>query len=58
MPATKVDHQLIGDVYVEVDAQSVMQLELPPWSESNELTVAVEEDGENPVSLVARCRFC
>lgn len=48
MPTSKVDQQLIGDVSVELDSQSVLGLELPPWSESYELTVAAEEDGEKP----------
>ncbi|PIL27451.1 hypothetical protein GSI_10600 [Ganoderma sinense ZZ0214-1] len=46
MPTSKVDQQLIGDVSVELDSQSVMQLELPPWSESYELTVVMEEDDQ------------
>ena len=46
MPNTKVDQQQIGDVAFEVDTQSVIQIELPPWSESYELSSA-EMDGQN-----------
>ncbi len=58
MPTSKVDHQQIGDVSVEVDTQSIMQLELPPWSESYELSVSAEDDGKKPVSLFYQWPFC
>ena len=58
MPTSKVDQQLIGDVSVELDSQSVLGLELPPWSESDELTVAAEEDGEKPAHPFCRWTTC
>ena len=45
MPSSKVDHQQIADVQdFDVDTQSIMQIEVPPWSESYDLSSA-EQDG-------------
>ncbi|TBU31477.1 beach-domain-containing protein [Dichomitus squalens] len=44
MPNTKIDQQQIADVSFEVDTQSVMQIELPPWSESYDLSSAEMDD--------------
>ena len=47
MPSSKVDHQQIADMQdFDVDTQSVMQIEVPPWSESYDLSA--EHDGEAP----------
>lgn len=52
MPSSKVDQQQIGDVEsFDVDTQSIMQIEVPPWSESYELSSA-EVDGEPARTLV------
>ncbi|KAH9919489.1 beach-domain-containing protein [Epithele typhae] len=45
MPNSKVDHQQIADVQdFDVDTQSIMQLEVPPWSESYELSATEQDD--------------
>ncbi|KAI0746713.1 beach-domain-containing protein [Daedaleopsis nitida] len=45
MPSSKVDHQQIGDVAeLDVDTQSIMQIEVPPWSESYDLSSTDIED--------------
>ena len=46
MPSSKVDQLQIGDVQsLDVDTQSIMQIEVPPWSESYGLS-STEVDGE------------
>ena len=46
MPSSKVDQLQIGDVQsLDVDTQSIMQIEVPPWSESYDLS-STEVDGE------------
>ncbi len=46
MPSSKVDHQQAGDVQdIDVDTQSIMQIEVPPWSETYDLS-STEVDGE------------
>ena len=45
MPISKVDYQQIADMQdFDVDTQSIMQIEVPPWSESYDLSSA-EQDG-------------
>ncbi|RPD65419.1 beach-domain-containing protein [Lentinus tigrinus ALCF2SS1-7] len=45
MPSSKVDQQQIGDVQsLDVDTQSIMQIEVPPWSESYDLSSTEVDD--------------
>ena len=47
LASSKVDHQQIGDVQdLDVDTQSIMQIEVPPWSESYDLS-STDVDGES-----------
>lgn len=50
LPSSKVDpNQGIGDVQdLDVDARSIMQIEVPPWSESYELS---STDGDGALLL-------
>lgn len=50
LPSSKVDpNQGIGDVQdLDVDTRSIMQIEVPPWSESYELS---STDGDGALSL-------
>lgn len=50
LPSSKVDpNQGIGDVQdLDVDTRSIMQIEVPPWSESYELS---STDGDGALFL-------
>ena len=52
MPISKVDYQQIADMQdFDVDTQSIMQIEVPPWSESYDLASSEQDGGSYTLQL-------